>query len=115
NPWFLLFLINLILFGLGMFVEILALVYLAIPICYPVVVHMGWDNIWFAIIFLLNVNLALITPPMGGVLFIVSQIGGISLDKVIKGAILPIVIIIFVLILIVFFPSIATWLPTIVE
>lgn len=115
NPWLLLFLINVILFILGMFVEILALVYLSIPICYPVVTHMGWDNIWFAIIFLLNVNLALITPPMGGVLFIVSQIGGIPLNKVIKGAMIPIVIIILVLFLVVFFPQIATWLPTIVE
>jgi C4-dicarboxylate transporter DctM subunit len=115
NPWMLLFLINVILFALGMFVEILALVYLSIPLCAPVVAHMGWDNIWFAIIFLLNVNLALITPPMGGVLFIVSQIGGIPLNKVIKGAIVPIVIILFVLLLIVFVPEIATWLPTIVD
>ncbi len=112
NPMLLLFLINVILFAMGMFLEILALVYLAIPLLFPVVMHMGWDNIWFAVIFLLNVNLALITPPMGGVLFIVSQIGGIPINTVIKGAVIPIVIILLVLILLIVFPPLATWLPS---
>ncbi len=115
NPWLLLFLINVLLFILGMFLEILALIYLAIPLLYPVVEHMEWNNVWFAVIFLLNVNLALITPPMGGVLFIVSQIGGIELKEVIKGAFLPITIIIIVLILTIIFPSIATWMPSIIN
>ncbi len=111
SPLLLLILINIILFVLGMFLEVLALVYLAIPLIHPVVLHMGWDNIWFAIIFLINVNLALITPPMGGVLFVVSQIGNISIEKVIKGAVLPIGILILLLIFLIAFPPIATWLP----
>ncbi len=115
HPMVLLLLVNLILFLMGMFLEILALVYLAIPLLHPMVLHMGWDNIWFAIIFLLNVNLALITPPMGGVLFIVAQIGGIDIKTVIKGAILPIVVIVLLLIMLIFFPPIATWLPSMIQ
>ncbi|OGR22773.1 MAG: hypothetical protein A2277_06700 [Desulfobacterales bacterium RIFOXYA12_FULL_46_15] len=111
NPIFLLVIVNIVLFVMGMFLEVLALVYLAIPLLYPVVLHMGWDNVWFAVIFLLNVNMALITPPMGGVLFVVSMIGGIPINTVIKGAILPIIILILVLILVVVFPQLATWLP----
>jgi C4-dicarboxylate transporter DctM subunit len=112
HPLFLLLLINVILFLLGMFLEVLALMYLAIPLLFPVVVHMGWDNIWFAVILMINVNLALITPPMGGVLYIVSQIGGIPIHKVLKGAVLPVSILILVLLMIIFFPPIATWLPS---
>lgn len=111
NPMLLLVMINVILFAMGMFLEALALVYLAIPLLYPVVLHMEWDNVWFAVIFLLNVNLAMITPPMGGVLFVVSQVGGIPINTVIKGAILPMVIIVLVMVLVIIFPSIATWLP----
>ncbi|MCJ8499214.1 TRAP transporter large permease [Desulfatitalea alkaliphila] len=111
SPLLLLLLINLFLFFLGMFLEVLALVYLAIPLLYPVVLHMGWDNIWFAVILLINANLALITPPMGGVLYIVSQIGAIPINKVIKGALLPVIIMVVLLIVIIFVPSIATWLP----
>jgi C4-dicarboxylate transporter, DctM subunit len=112
SPYLLLFLINLILFGLGMFMEVLALMYLAIPMLFPVVAHMGWDNIWFAVIFLININLALITPPMGGVLFVVSQVGSIPIGTVIKGALLPITILLLVLLLVIIFPPIATWLPS---
>ncbi len=111
SPMLLMITINLFLFILGMFLEILALVYIAVPLLYPLVVHMGWDNIWFAVIILLNVNLALITPPMGGVLFIVSQIGRIAIPTVIKGALFPITLLIFVLILVIMFPALATWLP----
>ncbi len=112
SPLLLLLLINIFLFILGMFLEVLALVYLAIPLLYPVVLHMEWDNIWFAVILLMNANLALITPPMGGVLYIVSQIGSIPIHTVTKGALLPIFILILVMTLIVFFPPLATWLPS---
>lgn len=112
HPVLLLILVNVILFVLGMFLEVLALMYLAIPLLFPLVLHMDWNNVWFAVILLINVNLALITPPMGGVLYIVSQIGAIPINTVLKGSILPVAILILVLILVIVFPPIATWLPS---
>ncbi|MDR5858820.1 TRAP transporter large permease [Halomonas eurihalina] len=112
SPLQLMLLINLCLFLLGMFLEVMALMYLAIPLLVPVIAYMEWDNVWFAVIMLLNVNLALITPPMGGVLFVVSHIGSIPIVKVMKGALLPISMILLVLLLVVLFPSIATWIPS---
>jgi C4-dicarboxylate transporter DctM subunit len=94
-----------------MFLESIALMYLTIPLLFPVVQHMEWDNVWFAVLMLINVNLGLITPPMGGVLFIVSQIGGINFNTVIKGAMLPLIIMLFLIVLLIAFPSIATFLP----
>ncbi len=104
--------INVMLFVLGMFLEVLALMYLTIPLLVPVIAHMGWDNIWFAVIMLINVNLALITPPLGGVLYVVAHIGSIPISTVIRGALIPIGVLLFVLLLVILFPAIATWLPS---
>jgi len=111
HPILVLVLINAALFVLGMFMEVLALIYLSIPLVYPVLLHFGWDNIWFAVMLLINVNLALITPPMGGVLYVVSMIGGMPITTVIKGALFPVAVLILVLVLVFIFPGIATWLP----
>ncbi|MEC9260437.1 MAG: TRAP transporter large permease subunit, partial [Pseudomonadota bacterium] len=85
--------------------------YLVVPLMVPVIAHMEWDNIWIAVMLLINVNLALITPPMGGVLYVVSHIGNMSLGTVIKGALMPIIALIVVLLLTIFFPALALWLP----
>ncbi len=110
-PELLLFMVVVFLFILGMFMESVSLMYLAIPLLYPVVLHMEWNNIWFAMILLINVNLGLITPPMGGILYIVSQIGAIPFQTVVRGAIMPIVVLLVVLVLLIIHPPIATWLP----
>lgn len=111
SPELLLFMVVVFLFILGMFMESVSLMYLAIPLLYPVVLHMEWNNIWFAMILLINVNLGLITPPMGGILYIVSQIGAIPFHTVVKGAIMPIVVLLLVLVMLIIYPPIATWLP----
>ncbi|MBU1168882.1 MAG: TRAP transporter large permease [Proteobacteria bacterium] len=112
SPNLLLFLVIVFLFVLGMFMESVSLMYLAIPLLHPVVVHVGWDNVWFGVILLINVNLGLITPPMGGVLYIVSQIGAIPFNKVVKGALMPIAVLLLVMFLMILYPPIATWLPS---
>lgn len=111
-PGLLLFLVLVFLFILGMFMESVSLMYLAIPLLYPVVLHMQWDNIWFSMMLLINVNLGLITPPMGGILYIISQIGSIPFLTTVKGAIMPIIVLILVMVLIIIYPPIATWLPS---
>jgi len=61
---------------------------------------------------LINVNLGLITPPMGGILYIISQIGSIPFFTTVKGAIMPIIVLLLVMMLIIIYPAIATWLPS---
>ncbi|WP_026377358.1 TRAP transporter large permease [Aestuariibacter salexigens] len=111
-PIVLLLIINLALFVLGMFLEVLALIYLVVPLLVPVIAYMEWDNIWIAVMLLINVNLALITPPMGGVLYVVSHIGNMPLGNVMKGAMMPIVALLLVLVLVLVFPQLALWLPS---
>lgn len=112
HPYLLFTLVLLFLFILGMFMESVSLMYLAIPLLYPVVLHMQWDNIWFSMMLLINVNLGLITPPMGGILYVIAQIGGIPFETAVKGALMPIIVLIITMLLIIIFPPIATWLPS---
>lgn len=102
----------LILF-LGCFVECVTIMVLMVPILYPVVLHLGIDPIWFAVFLTVNMELALITPPVGLNLFVINTIVPDSkLGEVYWGVWPFLVIMCFFLVLLCFFPSMATWLPT---
>ncbi|HNS14633.1 MAG TPA: TRAP transporter large permease [Syntrophorhabdaceae bacterium] len=102
----------LILF-LGCFVECVTIMVLMVPILYPVVLHLGIDPIWFAVFLTVNMELALITPPVGLNLFVINTIVPDSkLGEVYWGVWPFLAIMCFFLILLCFFPSMATWLPT---
>ena len=99
-------------FVLGMFVETLSLMVITIPIVAPIVIALGFDPIWFGILLIVLIEMALITPPVGLNLFVVQGIRARgSLNDVIIGAI-PYVAAMFLMIgLLVLFPSIALLLP----
>jgi len=109
--WTALAVIIVFLLILGMFMEVISLILICVPILSPLVLYYGWDNVWFGIIVMCCVNIALVTPPVGGTLFVISQIGEIDFGQVLKGVVPFILLMIFVLILIALFPSLATWLP----
>jgi C4-dicarboxylate transporter DctM subunit len=111
SSWAALAVIIVFLLILGMFMEVISLIIITVPILHPLVLHYGWDNVWFGIIIMCCVNIALITPPVGGTLFIISQIGEIDFGQVLKGVFPFILLMIFVLMLIAMFPILATWLP----
>ena len=111
SSWAALAVIIVFLLILGMFMEVISLIIITVPILYPLVLHYGWDNVWFGIIIMCCVNIALITPPVGGTLFIISQIGQIRFEQVLKGVFPFVLLMILVLILIAMFPILATWLP----
>jgi C4-dicarboxylate transporter, DctM subunit len=98
---------------LGMFMDTLSMMVATIPLAFPVVSSVGVDPIWFGVFIVLMCELGLITPPVGMNLFVVQ---GIRPDKgpvsdVIQGAIPYAVIMILFAVLLIIFPSIATWLP----
>jgi len=102
----------LILF-LGCFVECVTIMVLMVPILYPVVLHLGIDPIWFAVFLTVNMELALITPPVGLNLFVINTIVPDSkLGEVYRGVWPFLVIMCSFLLILCFFPSMATWLPT---
>jgi len=98
---------------LGMFMETLSMMLTTIPVVFPIVVHMGFDPIWFGILITVLMEAALITPPIGINLYVVQGIrarGG-DFNDVSVGAI-PFLLAMFALLaLLLIYPEIAIWLP----
>ena len=105
-------LIMALYFVLGFFVETLSLMVITIPIVTPIVFGMGFDPVWFGILVILLIEMALITPPVGLNLYVVQGVrkSG-SLNDIMLGAIPFVLVMMLMAILILIFPSIALWLP----
>ena len=113
-PFLVMMIVLIIYFILGCFIDALALILLTIPIFYPVVVNiLGYDPIWFGVISVLVVAMGVITPPVGMNVFIIKGVAkDIPLETIFKG-IWPFVIALTVcILLIIIFPEIATFLPS---
>lgn len=111
NPLILLFLINLLLFVVGMFLDAGPAIIILGPILGPIFVDLGVDPIHFAIIMSVNLTVGLATPPMGLVLFVASSVSGERVETISK-AILPFLAVeIFVIFLITFVPEISMTVP----
>ncbi|MCG6536496.1 MAG: TRAP transporter large permease, partial [Syntrophales bacterium LBB04] len=111
NPLVILFVINGILFILGFPLEPLPLTMMLIPILFPVVTKLGVDPVHFVVIFAVNTSLALITPPVGATLYIVSALGQTSVSKVSRAVIPYLIGLIIALIIITVWPGLTLWLP----
>src|SRR5690606_10692514 len=70
SRWVIFIMINIVLVILGMFLETVSIIVITVPILYPIITTLGFDPIWFAIIMVINMELALITPPVGLNLFV---------------------------------------------
>lgn len=111
NPLILLFLINLLLFVVGMFLDAGPAIIILGPILGPIFVDLGVDPIHFAIIMSVNLTVGLATPPMGLVLFVASSVSSERVETISK-AILPFLFIeIVVIFLITFVPEISMTIP----
>ena len=100
-----------LIFVLGMFLEAIAIILITTPILLPTMVHLGIDPIWYGILLMVNLELAMITPPVGMNLFVIKGITDQPLSEVVKGAAPFVVLMLAGLALLIFVPSLATWLP----
>jgi C4-dicarboxylate transporter DctM subunit len=98
---------------LGCFVDGVAMILLTIPVVYPVAHALHIDLIYLGIMMTLTVEMSLVTPPVGLNLFAVSGVSKIPVSDVVKGAVPFFCTDAFVLLAVVFFPSLATWLPSV--
>src|SRR5687768_13882845 len=102
-----------VLLILGMFVDGVAMVLLTVPVVFPVAYALKIDPIHLAIMLTLAVEMSVVTPPVGLNLFAVSGTSKIPLPQVLKGTIPFFVGDLTVLLLVIFFPALATWLPSV--
>jgi C4-dicarboxylate transporter DctM subunit len=100
-----------VLLVLGMLVDGVAMVLLTVPTVFPVAMALGIDPIHLSIMITLNVEMGVVTPPVGLNLFAVSGTSRIPLPQVLKGTIPFFLGDLAVLLLVIFFPTLSTWLP----
>lgn len=112
NPVVILLMINFILLFVGVFMDMTPAVLIFTPIFLPVVsAQLGMDPIHFGIIMVLNLCVGLCTPPVGSVLFIGCSVANLKIEKVIKPLLPMFVVMIIVLMLVTYIPSLSLWLP----
>ncbi|WP_109831254.1 TRAP transporter large permease [Reichenbachiella versicolor] len=111
NPIVILFLINVLLLCVGIFMDMTPAVLIFTPIFLPVVTSIGINPVHFGIIMVMNLCIGLCTPPVGSVLFVGMGIADVSLNKVLKPLIPLFIVMIVVLLLVTYIPQISLWLP----
>jgi len=110
-PWQVIVVINIIYLILGCLIDPITITLLTIPIFVPLIISLGMDPIWFGVMFVVNTQIGLITPPMGVDLFAVKTIFNIPTGDIIRGVIPFLISEIIFLALIAAFPPISLWLP----
>ena len=106
-------LIMLMYLVLGCLMDSLAMVILTVPIIFPVVTHLGFDPIWFGIIIVMTVELGLIHPPVGMIVFVIkSVVQDVDFTTIFKGVLPFIITDLIRLAILIIFPIIALWLPS---
>ena len=111
NRYVILMMINVLLLALGTLMDMAPLILILTPILLPVVTSIGVDPVHFGMIMMVNLGMGLITPPVGGVLFVGSAIAKLPMETVVK-ALLPFYVALFgVLMAVTYLPAISLWLP----
>ena len=106
-------LIMLMYLFLGCLMDAMAMIILTIPIIFPVMMHLGFDPSWFGIIIVMTVELGLIHPPVGMIVFVIkSVIDDVSFATIFKGVLPFIVTDLIRLVILIAFPILALWLPS---
>ncbi len=111
NKWVFLILVNILMLIVGCFLDTIAAITILVPILLPVAARYGVDPVHFGLIMTLNLMIGLLHPPLGMVLFVLSRVAKLSVERTTM-AILPwLVPLLFALLLITFVPAITLWLP----
>jgi len=111
NPIVILLIINAFLLFVGTISDLAPNILILTPVFLPVILQLGINPLHFGIVFILNQAIALVTPPVGNCLYICSNIGKVSIEKTFKASAPFILANIAVLLLVVFIPEVALWLP----
>ena len=111
NKWVFLILVNILMLVVGCFLDTIAAITILVPILLPVAARYGVDPVHFGLIMTLNLMIGLLHPPLGMVLFVLSRVAKLSVERTTM-AILPwLVPLLLALLLITFVPMITLWLP----
>lgn len=116
SPYLILAMILVVYFILGMFLEGIAIMVLTLPIVFPLITQLGFDGLWFGIIMVMVLNIGVLTPPLGLSVYIISGVvKDVPIEKIFLGVVPSIITMIIFTVLLVIFPEIVTFLPSLIE
>lgn len=114
NWWLFLIFVNLVLFVMGQFMEPSSVILIMTPLLLPIATQLGIDPIHFGVVMVVNMELGMLTPPVGLNLFVASSLSGLSLKDVTLCVIPWLCILLLGLGLITYIPQISLWLPNLI-
>jgi tripartite ATP-independent transporter DctM subunit len=114
SPWTILIGMQLILIVLGMLMDDWAIIVICAPIFFPIALELGFDPVWFSMVFILNMVLAYLTPPFGWALILTKALSppDITTRDVWRSAPPFVAILVMIMILVILFPQLVLWLPS---
>lgn len=111
-PWMVVVMIAVFYLILGMFIESISMMLMTLSVTFPIIVALGLDPVWFGIVLVILVEIGLVTPPVGIVLFILRGMSGVPLRDIIIGVTPFILLMLAFIALLYVFPEIVLWLPS---
>lgn len=114
-PWLVMLALIVMYLLLGCFLDQLAILLITLPLAFPLVTQLGYDGIWFGIIVVKLVEIGLVTPPLGMNAFVVSGQTGVPLDEVFRGIGMMLVFEVITLALLLAFPALSLYLPSLMS
>ena len=112
GPIMFLIVVNLLLLIGGQFMEPSGLLIIVAPLVFPIAIELGIDPIHLGIMMVVNMEIGMITPPVGLNLFVTSGVAGMSMMNIIKAAAPWLGVMFLFLIIVTYVPTVSTWLPT---
>ena len=114
NKYAIMLILNLIMLFLGMIMDMSAIILVATPILLPIAQSAGMDVVHFGVVMILNLGIGLITPPVGGTLFVGSAVSGIPIERLCKTLWHQLLVMVGVLLVITYVPEIVMFLPNLI-
>jgi len=116
GKWGVFFIIMLICFALGFFIDWLGILFIMVPIVTPIAAALGFDPLWFAMMICINLQMSFMTPPFAYAIFYLRGAADpaleVTTEHIIKGVIPYVALIAIALVVFIFWPAIILWLPT---
>jgi C4-dicarboxylate transporter DctM subunit len=109
--WQFLIVVNILLLVAGMFMEPTGIILILAPILFPIAMQLGIDPVHLGIIFVVNLEIGMVTPPIGLNLFVTAGITKMSIGQVIRAATPWLMLLLAFLVLVTYVPAISLWLP----
>ncbi|HET6599533.1 MAG TPA: TRAP transporter large permease [Burkholderiaceae bacterium] len=114
-PWAFLIVVNLLLLAAGAFMEPTGIILILAPILFPIAMQLGIDPVHLGIIMVVNLEIGMVTPPVGLNLFVTAGITNMSIGEVVRAALPWLSVLLVFLVLVTYIPQISIWLPNLLS